>query len=279
MKLVALALLITSGIAAQSNWRYVPSRSTRIIAMEWRKVLESPYSAAIRRELPPDAASTLGAINIIEGIERLILARDGAGDIIVLEGSFDTALLKDSAASEGAAVKAYKKAEIIIPADSAEDDVLMALIDPRRILLGYEKTLMAAIDRAEKNRASNRAAGFDLWIAAERPSTRVERSEIGWRIGPSLQVSSKLRLANAVTGDFAVRGETGVVLNAKGDGRNFETMTEFKQVADLEPHAGSIRALLENAQPSSPPPDAGGKIRIYGLEEGVREIPLSPAKP
>jgi hypothetical protein len=279
MKLAALALLICSCMSAQSSWHYVPARSTRIIAMEWRKVLESPYSSSMRRELPPDAAATLSAINIIEGIERLILARDEAGDIIALEGAFDPALLKDAAAREGAAVKPYKSAEIIAPAEFEEDDVLMAIVSAHQILLGREQTLMRAIDRAGKSRAVNRSAGFDLWIAAERPSPQVERSEIGWRIGPSLQVFSKLRLANTVAGDFTIRGESGVELNATGDGRNFQTRTEFKHAAELEPHAGRIRAMLESAQPSAAPPVSDGKIRIYGLDEGVREIDLSKPKP
>jgi hypothetical protein len=210
MKCFAVLLLFVAAASAQTSWRYVSPKSSRIVAMEWRKVLGSPDSARLRRELPPDAAAALGAINIIEGIDRLLLASDDSGTLIVLEGNFDRNALKGSAASEGAIVKPYKAVEIIAPAEAAEDDVVMGLVSAKHILLGYEATLTRAIDRAETNRGVNRAAGYDLWVLTPE-------KEKGWRIG------------------------------------------------ETEPAA-------------APPDEPGGKIRIYGLDEGVREIDLVKPK-
>jgi hypothetical protein len=195
--------------------------------MEWKKVLNSPHSAQLRRELPVETAAALGAINIIEGIERLLFALDDSGTLIILEGDFDRVALKGSAASEGAEIKTYKSAEIIVPEEAEEDDVLMALISAKHILLGFEATLMRAIDRAEKSRATNRAPGFDLWIGT--PTT-----ETGWQIGDTLRV-----FRNGI----------------------------WTPVESTERPQGAK------------PPDPAGKIRIYGLDEGVREVPLENPKP
>jgi hypothetical protein len=254
MRHIAVGLLLVSTLAAQTAWRYVPQKPSRLIAMEWRKVLESPYSAQLRRELPPESAAALGALNIIEGIDRVVFAVEESGSLIVLEGDFDRLALKDSAAREGATVKPYKNVEIITPADVADDDVLTALVSAKHILLGYERILTRAIDRAEKSRAANRASGYDLWIATDR-------SQIGWQIGENLKISGTTAAKQAVA-------------------------LEFKTQADYEPSAGRIRAHVENGTPLTaeavqaerPPDRPGGTIRIYGLEEGVREIPLSKPK-
>jgi hypothetical protein len=228
-RLAACALMAVSLAAAQTAWRYVPAKPDRLIAMEWRKVLESPYSAQLRAELPADAASALRGLNIIEGIERLIVATQNAGTLIVLEGSFDRLALKGLAASEGAVVKPYKSVELVLPAEPEEDDVVMALVSGKHLLLGYESTLRRAIDRAEKARALNRAAGFDLWISDRG-------AETGWRIGDTLTVHR-----NGV--------EEPAVAKPKEQDRSPEK-----------------------------PGDSQGKIRIYGLDEGVREIPLEKPK-
>src|SRR5688572_21050923 len=182
MKYVVVILVLACTAAAQNAWRYVPPKPARVIAMEWRKVLDSPYNARLRRELPSDAAGALGAINIIEGIDRLVLATTDTEQLIVLEGNFDRNGLKGSAASEGAVVKPYKNVELIVAAEHEEDDVVMALISAKHILLGYEATLTRAIDRAATARAVNPAAGFDLWISVGSATT-------GWQIGDSLRVS------------------------------------------------------------------------------------------
>ena len=227
MKYVLMFLVLAGTATAQSLWRYVPPKPLRVIAMEWRKVLDSPYNAQLRRELPSDAASALGAINIIEGIERLVLVSDDSGSLIVLEGDFDRTALKGSAANEGAVVKPYKNVELIVPAEHEEDDVVMALVSAKHLLLGYESNLMRAVDRASTARAVNPAAGFDLWMSGGS----VRR---GWQIGETLRVS-----------------------------RN-----------------GVWDAPVEKPEQEQPvqPPDPSGKIRIYGLEEGVREIQLDKTK-
>jgi hypothetical protein len=227
MRYVFILPLLASITSAQTAWRYIPAKPDRVIAMEWRKVLESPYNSQLRRELPPDAASALAGINIIEGIDRLVLANGETGPLIVLEGNFDPNALKGSAASEGAVVKAYKTAELIVPAEPEEDDVVMALVSAKHILLGYEAALMRAIDRAPAARAVNPAAGFDLWISAGSAVT-------GWQIGDTLRV-----FRNGV----------------------------WDAPAGKAPQQEPTR-----------PDDPGGKIRIYGLEEGVREIPLGKSK-
>lgn len=236
-------------------------------------MLDSPYNVALRRELPAESAAKLASINIIENIERVILASEQTETLIVLEGTFDVTSLKETAAREGAVITQYKDAEILAASDAGEQDVAMAIAAPRFILLGRSATLADAIDRAATARALNRAAGFDLWVATEQAAAHVESSEVGWQIGPTLRVSGRLRLRHPIIGDLPLEAFT-----ATGDGRNMQFAAEFKSPAEYAPFAGRIRTLVESAQPYSAPVNSSGKIRIYGLEEGVREIPLTKSK-
>ena len=81
-------------IAFAVAWRFLAPDSPQIVAMEWKRVLDSPLSAAVRREIPPAAAPVLASVNFIEGISHAVWTPG----LVVLEGSFDLERLKDMAA-------------------------------------------------------------------------------------------------------------------------------------------------------------------------------------
>src|SRR5215213_7732059 len=96
--------------AQTAAWNYVPQDTTSITAMEWRKVLDSPYREMIRKEIPTGTLQLLGGINFIEGIDRVVVAGSGKSALLILSGKFELSTLKEMAVSDGGTVKAYKGA-------------------------------------------------------------------------------------------------------------------------------------------------------------------------
>src|SRR6266404_6072720 len=105
-------------MAQTSYWNYVPAGATSVTALEWRKVLDSPYREMILKEIPVPAQQLLGGINFIEGIDRVVVAGTGKSALIVLNGKFELGQLKELAVSDGGTVKAYKNAELLLSPDA-----------------------------------------------------------------------------------------------------------------------------------------------------------------
>lgn len=260
MKRLSLLAILAAGAAAQQgSWRYVAPESRLIVAMDWRKVLESPYSAQLRREVPAEAATVLGGVNFIQGIEHALLAKDASGDILVLDGRFDFAQLRELATSEGAKVDAESGVEIMVPPDAGDDATLLALLPPRRILLGRRDAIEAALDRSAKGGgAPASAAGMDLYVRT--PGSWVALKTVARRV----LATGRIDLPHEVIGI----GDNGPFRMSSPDGKVVLFTAEFQSREEFEPHAGKLREFRP------PPPPASGKIKIYGLAEGVREVAM-----
>ncbi|HUS05393.1 MAG TPA: hypothetical protein VMZ52_03810, partial [Bryobacteraceae bacterium] len=74
---LVLAVAATSSAERLNPWSFVAPESSMVIAMEWRKVLDSEYREAVRREVPPSVSPYLNGINFIEGIDRVMVALQG----------------------------------------------------------------------------------------------------------------------------------------------------------------------------------------------------------
>src|ERR1700692_1322317 len=101
-------------VAQTAAWNYVPQEATSITAMEWRKVLDSPYREMIRKEIPAATLQLLGGINFIEGIDRVVVAGTGKSALLILSGKFELAVLKEMAVSDGGTVKPYKNSQLLL---------------------------------------------------------------------------------------------------------------------------------------------------------------------
>ena len=254
-----LAMLAAAVPAPQASWRYVARDSRLIVAMDWRKVLDSPYSAELRREIPAEAVAVLKGINFIQGIEHALLAKHGQGDILVLEGRFDWTELRELATSEGAKIEVDGSAEIVVPPDAEEDATLLAFIPPRRILLGRRDSIEAAVDRAAQGAGTLApAAAADLYVRT--PDSWVSLTTDGRRV----QASGRIDLPHEVIGI----GDNGPIRMTSPDGKAVLWTAEFQSKEEFAPHAGKLRQFR------AAPAPAAGKIRIYGLEGGVREVPM-----
>jgi hypothetical protein len=240
-------------IALGLAWKFIAPDAQQVVAMEWKRVLESPLSASIRREIPPSAIPALSGINFIEGIERAIWTPG----LVVLEGSFDLERLKDMALGDGGVVKAYKKAE------------QLGLVGPTLVLLGPTNKLKAAIDRSEK--ATNTGPGdYDLWIRTT--GAEFQRHDFGIQLSSDVRVTSKLRCTSDTSARAAV--ENGSTFGMSGTNSGMEASLSGRFSREEFTKRQWRTALESLPTTSQTPPRKPDVIRIYGLEGGVKEIPL-----
>lgn len=289
--------------AAEARWRYLPRNPSLAVAMEWKKVLNSEYSELIRREVPSAAAAALASINVIEGIERILLAIDGDTRLMVLEGKFDLDALKASGTADGAIVRTHRKAEVLM-AEEGDAATGLGLVSERIVLVGDWTSITSALDRAASNKPGLPAGKYDLWISLRTPSPDVEEATLGFRLEQNLVVIGRMRSAKPSGFNPPDLGESPLKLTRDSDAQEFILNAVFVSRDQLAPYAGLIRPMLETGRGTAvaaavPPPDAPpllsgsesevvgaqaqepprspGKIRIYGLDDGVKEIDMPPA--
>lgn len=297
MRFFACTLLICFHLPAattQDRWRYIPRNPAHTVSMEWKRVLNSEYGELIRREVPPEAASILSSIHFIEGIERVLLSIDGQSRLLVLEGVFNTGRLREMAAADRPAIKTHRNVQILVPDDG--DSAGIALVSQRLLVMGRMSSLVAALDRAAAIQSADAPPGrYDLWIASRSPSAGIEQSSLGFRIEKDVVVLGRIR--TKLPGALGVPEETRGPLKftQSTDAQEYDLSASFGSREQLEPFAGHLRAMLEQGvfsqedglpfggvfrqdvlarAPAKPEPRLHGVIRIYGLDEGVREIPM-----
>lgn len=252
-------------------WKFIAPDAPQVVAMEWKRVLESPMSAALRREIPPAAVPVLSNINFIEGIERVVWTPG----LAVLEGSFDLQKLKDMAGADGGTAKSYKNAELLVPAEQAGTHV--GLVSRSIVMLGGEAEIKAAIDRSERP-VDAFSSGYDLWI--RMPGSGISRHEFAVRLaGDNLHLTSRLiytteaaaRTASENAAAFGLSGrQAGAEARLSGSFSRDEFSRREWRSAIESAAANPDQAVAEVQQEPRKP----GVIRIYGLDEGVKEIPL-----
>ena len=243
-------------------WRFIAPEADQVVAMEWKRVLNSPLSAEVRREIPPNAVPVLSGINFIEGIETVVWTPG----LTVLEGTFDQQRLKDMAVSDGGVVTPYKTMELVGP---PEKEGTVIGLSPSVVLLGTGEMVRAAIDRAEKSKAVG-PSGYDLWTRTA--GSAFLRHDFGVRLGEKIQVSSKVRYASEASARAAAGNASQFDLTGSATG------AEASVSAMLPPdqfRRRQWRATIESLQTATADPQRKpGVVRIYGLDEGVKEVTL-----
>ena len=256
-------------IAFAVAWRFLAPDSPQIVAMEWKRVLDSPLSAAVRREIPPAAAPVLASVNFIEGISHAVWTPG----LVVLEGSFDLERLKDMARSDGGSVQAYRNAELLAPAE--EEGTYVGLVSASLVLLGSEANVKAAIDRSEKQKSSG-PTGYDLWVRSS--GSDFAKHEFQVQMNQEVRLKSTIRYTSDDAARAAVEkaspfGLTGSQTGAEAAFIGSFSPADFAKRQWRSAIEGLQRSTVSTAQPE-PPSSHPGVIRIYGLEGGVKEIPI-----
>ncbi len=280
MKTLLLLMTGAGAFAQTAAWNYVPRDTTSITAMEWRKVLDSPYREMIRQEIPAATLQLLDGINFIEGIDRVVVAGTGKSALLILSGKFDLGSLKDMAVSDGGTVKPYKNAQLLLSPD-ADADTQIALVNESIVLIGNLESLTAAIDRGNSPNRPARSGSFDLWLFLKSPSPEIASLAFGLTIKDGIQLDANI---NAISDDYARRLKENAHLHQLGAEQN-GTSVRISAKLDkdqFERGLGQWRVSLEQLRAPEPvaqkmeEPKGPLKIRIFGLDEGTREILLPP---
>jgi hypothetical protein len=283
LRLAFAGLITASTVMAQSPaWAYLPPDASPVVAFEWRKVLDSPYSEVIRREIPVSVSPLLGGINFVEGIERVLVGGGGRSALLVLEGRFDAYRLREMATSDGGVSKPYKKAELLLPAGDEESGTQMAVIGDSIVLLGDRATMMAAIDRATANatRPASRASGADLWVFERAPGPGVELQEFALFIRDGLRLDSRLRATSIDVAQIINSNARLQELVSTQTDAEVRIAGQFHR-DEFARKMGSWRVGLQQLATTIAPPmpeRKDRKVRIIGLDDGPREVQLTKPK-
>ena len=289
MRCVLLVLLAAASASPQANpWNYIPAEATSITAFEWRRALDSPQRELVRREIPPAALQLLSGINFIEGIDRVIVAQTGKFTLLILNGKFEPGLLRDMALSDGGSVKPYKNAELLVASSSEEGGTQIALAGEEIVLLGDRGALMASLDRARPGRRAMNAGQYDLWVEEKSPSPDISSIEFALLLRDGVQLTATVHARSPGAAAAILANAAPLGLNAHENGNDVSLGAQF-QPDQFEQRAGQWRTSIEQlaaarperiaAEPKPEMPAGPRKVKIFGLEEGEKEIDLKPAEP
>ncbi|HYZ87516.1 MAG TPA: hypothetical protein VE621_24080 [Bryobacteraceae bacterium] len=273
MQRVVLWVFMAASAMAQTPFGFVPDNG-RLLFMEWRRVLDSPYREAIRKEIPTDLLPFVSSINFIAGIQRVLVAEENGRNYVVLAGKFDLDRIKDQATEDGGQTTIFRGARFLAPADSSDTDSQIALVSPSIVLLGPGDLLKRAITLSQSKRAPMLQPGYDFWlrfvkstfgILLDGESLRLEAVVQADTADKARELTENARLQNMI----AVQNDLEVVLSAALSREKF-----------ME-RAGNWRVSLENLHsyvpPRPPEPVGPQKVRIIGLDGGTKEFDLPPA--
>jgi hypothetical protein len=344
-KLMLLVVAAAASATAQTNaWELGHTDAKLLMGIDLKSLRESAVGRSIREQMtaqsaPAGAASPLQgplqamALGLLEQIDRVFLSSPANGSpaaknnppfLLVVEGRFPMAELKPFL--QGAS-RRYRTAEVY--RTSKTDTTSVALLEGGTLLLGDEKSVLAAMDRRGRAlppasallaRAQALASTHDFWMIADAPLSKFQpastsvgnpltsplasqfASQIkGMDMGLSMRDGFQLELSLATESDAVAAQMTQLfsaqiqmAMLAQGNRPEAAEMARKLQIGaegnrmrlnialtkdEFEQQMRTVQAARALAGASTPQPAARpakpatpGKIVIYGLEGGPREI-------
>jgi len=155
-----------------SWWTLSDPDATALVGVQWDTLRASPFAGPIGVEF--SAAGNLGFpdLPLIADAKHILISSPAT--LAILTGNFPVVTLHAQAAGKGLKVSSYRGIELFI--SPGKDTLSVAQLTDQLLLLGLRKTLERAIDRslAETGRryspllarAARIAPGKDLWVVA-----------------------------------------------------------------------------------------------------------------
>ena len=143
------------------------------------------------------------------------------------------------------------------------------------VLLGSEVNVKAAIDRSEKQKSAG-PTGYDLWVRTSGPD--FAKHEFQVQIDEGIRLKSTIRYTSENSARTAVEnaspfGLTGSQTGSEAAFTGHLSREEFTKRQWRSAIEDLPKGVVSTAQPEAPSSHPG-VIRIYGLEGGVKEIPI-----
>lgn len=297
-----LALLLAAALcaAAQSHpraWGFAHPQTRALVGINWPAVAHSPFAPAIMGEL-----DFLDA-ELLAGAQQLVIS--SYDYLVMATGQFPEAALRAAAARRGLRAAEYRNVPVLL-APRAEE-LSAAQFGEQILLLGTWKAIEGAIDRSVALRGREpleiltRAAALahaDFWIVCDRFPDELAAAFVpladGARPITGFEAAVALRGGVALDAVFTTRSES----DSRKLAQNFEEIRPALPAA-----ARGLRVALEDGvvrvslaiapaelaramqteapaplAPEAAKPQEPGRrvIRIVGLDDGPREIPVKP---
>ena len=301
---IVTLILAAALLHAESHptwWTLAEPESTALVGIDWQAVRDSPFGPAVRAGLPdfPDVAMLLDARQI------LLSSPD---TLAILSGNFPVETLRQQALEKGLKPISYRGIELFL--SPGKDTLSIAQLTDQLLLLGLHKTLETTIDRslAETGRryspllerAARLAQGNDLWVVATQLpdplasqfvplEIETDAFEAGVSLSDGLQIGASFDAGSPDRAAAAAEKLRRQIPTFPAIARTLEVKVEAKSVLlTLDVTAAQLTAALRDTEVQTPPPAApiaspptpaptGPQvIRIFGLDDGPREIPLPP---
>ena len=286
-------------------WRYASPEATALVGIQWEHLRSSPFAEAISGELSGDDGLGFPELDCLRQARQILISSPAL--LAMASGNFPAPVFRDQAARKGLKRALYRDVEIWVT--PGKETLSIARMSDQLVLLARLKNLQDAIDRSlleEANRGVSpllaRAAHYaqdDLWVvAAGLPDPLagrflpIDTPAEGFDGGVSLENGLRLQAAFATSSEDAanqlVETLKGMLVSMPLATRGIEigidqnsvtlsmAMTEQQLAAGLKtapavvaktPKPEPVAAAPVVAKPAAPQ-----VIRIYGLDEGTREI-------
>jgi hypothetical protein len=299
-----------------SWWNLASPDSTALVGIHWENLQQSAFAEAIGAELSNGGSLGFPDVACLRDARQILISSPPL--LGIASGAFPAASVRSQAGSKGLKPAAYRGVELWISRPKTE--MSLARLNDQLLLVGSRKTLEDAIDRSlteteRRNspllaRAARFAQAWDLWVVASQlpdPLASVfvpldadaDWFEGGVSLRGGLEVSAVLRTASeqaaqaeaeslrqAIPGFPAVARGLQVQVASEAVLLSLDvSQEEFSaglRAPEQPPAAQPPLAPLALAPPELPAPKPTGPqvIRIFGLDEGTREIVLPlPERP
>jgi hypothetical protein len=304
-------LLIPRNASAESHpawWRYASPDATALVGIQWEHLRSSPFADAISGELGGDGGLGFPDLDCLKDARQILISSPVL--LAAATGEFSTAILREQATRKGLKRVLYRDVEIWVT--PGKDTLSIARMSDQLALLGRVKSLQDAIDRSlleESDRPNSpllaRASHYsqdDLWVVSARlPDPLAERFvpieaeadgfEGGVSLGgggAGLRLRAVLSASSEETAAPLAESLKQMVVSlppvAQGIQVNIDqtyvtlalALTEEQLLAGLkaagETKVAAVTPAVAKPEPAKP---AGPQvIRIFGLDDGPREIVL-----
>jgi len=155
-------------------WAYVAPESTALVGIHWNTLRNSPLASFVEDEISPSGGLGFPNLDCLTQADDIVISSPAL--LAVEEGVFPAAVVEDQAQRQGLRRAVYRGVTLWLP--DQEDDLGVAQISERLVLVGSQKTLESAVDRSlsettpQSSLLMSRAAHFsqsgDLWVAAAK---------------------------------------------------------------------------------------------------------------
>jgi hypothetical protein len=305
--LFALLFLTGASLAGESfpkAWNYVAPDATALVGFDWQQLQDSFLADAVASELSSAGHLGIPDLECLKSSRQILLS---APDFLALfSGSFPAELVEQQAAKAGLLKTSYNGVRIWLAPEKNRRSV--AQVSDTLLLVGWRDTLEGAIDRGTQTalreyspllgRGARLALKGDFWIAANAlpdPLVTVflplgiETGDFDGIVSTrnGLRIDARYTMESTEDALLSAQYFRDATANFHPVLRNMYVIAEGESVLlKLDVSENELDQFLrppETAVSEAPPPPvepAGPKVvRISGLDDGPREMPLpNPAK-